>query len=102
MEQYLGISMVVIVVGIVLAVLARLVTGGILDEIERIRNLRFTRRCKTIGNLIKDSSTYIEKYINNAKEAIKMYEQLGSKGQKYAKEAWDKTADEMLKDYKLK
>lgn len=102
MEQYLGISMVVIVVGIVLAVLARLVTGGILDEIERIRNQRFTRRCKTIGNLIKDSSMYIEKYINNAKEAIKMDEKLGAEGQKYAKEAWDKTADEMLKDYKLK
>lgn len=101
MEQYLGICMVIVVTGIVLGVLARLITGGILDEIERVKKRRFDSRCNSLGRLIKECSKYIDSYIKNAKEAIKMDEKYGRDGAKAANEAFEKTMKEMMDDYNL-
>lgn len=102
MEQYLGICMVIVVTGIVLGVLARLITGGILDEIERVKKRKFDNRCKSIGNLIKGCSKYIDKYINNCKTAIELDKKYGREGQKYADKAFKETWEEMKNDFELK
>lgn len=102
MTQYLGTCMVIVVAGLVLAILARLITGGILDEIERIKKRRFEARMTTLQKVIKESSKYIEKYMKNAKEAIELDKKYGSSGQKYASEALNKTFDEMADDYDVK
>lgn len=101
MNQYLGISMVVLVIGLVLSILARLVTGGILDEIERVKAKRFDNRCRSIGKMIKECSEYTGKYIQYAKEAVKMDKELGSDGAKYAKEAFVKAKEEFKKEQDL-
>lgn len=102
MTQYLGTCMVIIVAGLVLAILARLITGGILDEIERIKKRRFEARMATLQKVIKESSKYIEKYMKNVKEAIELDKKYGSSGQKYASEALNKTFDEMADDFDVK
>ena len=104
MTQYLGISLVVVVIGIVLAVLARLMTGGILDEIERIKKRRFDSRCESIAKMIRSSSQYLDDYLKNVKQAVeydKEFEKYGSRGTKMAKEAFMKTAERMKDDYDL-
>lgn len=102
MTQYLGICMVVLVSALCIAVLARLVTGGILEEIEKIRDKRRQRRVKLLVDAIKDTVPYVERYVKSAKEAMKMDKELGEKGAKYAGKAFDSTIDEMLKDNDLK
>lgn len=100
MTQYLGICMVVVVVGIVLAVLARLVTGGILDEIERIKKRRFDARCKSIAEAIVGSSKYVDKYVSNIKYTLEMDRELGKeKSKEIADKAFKKTMDEMKDDF---
>ena len=104
METYLGICMVVVVTGIVLGVLARLITGGILDEIERVKKQKFDNRCMSIAKMIKSSSKYIEDYMKNVKQAVeydKEFGKYGSRGTEIAKEAFEKTAKEMKSDFDL-
>ena len=102
MTQYLGTCMVIVVTGLVVAILARLITGGILDEIERIKKRRFEARMTTLQKVIKESSKYIEKYMKNVKEAIELDKKYGRDGQKMANEAFSKTMNEMMDDYEIK
>jgi len=96
MTQYLGICMVIVVIGIVLAVLARLMTSGILEEIERIKKRRFESRCKVIAECIMKSSEYVEKYMKNVKEGIEMDKNLGKEeAQKRAADGFKKTINEI-------
>lgn len=75
MNDYLGISMVIIVAGLVIAVLARLVTGGILDEIERIRKNRSVRNAKIAQELMKDAVIYFSKFNEELKKTDMMEKQ---------------------------
>ena len=102
MTQYLGTCMVILVAGLVIAILARLVTGGILDEIERIKKRRFEARMESLQKLIKASAKYIEKYMKNVHEAIELDKKYGRDGQKMANEAFSKTMDEMMDDFEIK
>ena len=67
MTQYLGICMVIVVTGLVLAVVARLVTGGILEEIERIKKQRTARKLKAFTEVM----TVLSKEITNNIDKLK-------------------------------
>ena len=105
MTQYLGICMVIIVVGLVLAVLAKLVTGNILDEFERIREKRMARKLKAFGTVLESSMKYTGKLLEYVKEATKMDEEAAKKGEldkarKNADEALKRTLRDMEYDLK--
>lgn len=85
MEQYLGICMVVVVTGLVIAVLAKLVTGGILEEIDRYRTRRAKRWANIFLDSIKASIDYVPKMLNHVKEAAELDEKYGETAGKYAK-----------------
>ena len=106
MTEYLGISMCVAVTGLVIAVLARLVTGGILDEIERIRHARFERRIKLLVGAFKDAEKWVNRYMSNLREAAEMDEKYRQKGEidvasKMAKDNFKKTMEEWKTDHDL-
>ena len=67
MTQYLGICMVIIVTGLVLAVVARLITGGVLEEIERIKKQRTARKLKAFTEVM----TVLSKEITNNMDKLK-------------------------------
>ena len=95
MNEYLGICMVVVVIGIVIAVLSRLMTGNILDEIDRIKQRRFERRINYILKAIERSTDTMSKYIKYAKEAIELDKNTNKEvAQKAAKESLEKTINE--------
>ena len=105
MTQYLGISMVIIVAGLVLAVLAKLVTGNILDEFERIRMKRAARRAKILLTGFEEGSKYVGKMLEYLKEAAKMDKEYAERGelekaQKMAKEVCKRTLRDMEFDLK--
>lgn len=70
MTQYLGICLVVLVIGLVLAVLARLMTGGILEEIEKIRQKRFERRLKMFMAGLDSVTRAMKKYLVTIKGIV--------------------------------
>lgn len=88
MEQYLGISLVIIVTTICIAVLSTLVTGNIFKEIEAHRRRGWDRWWAGLGKFIaklrenykEDIDKFLEKTNNNpAKRTMKMYDDLISK-----------------------
>jgi len=100
MTQYLGISLVIIVAGLVLAVLAKLVTGNILDEFERIRMKRAARKAKILLTGLEGGTKYVGQMLEYLKEAAKMDKEYAERGelekaQKFAKEAFKKTFRDM-------
>ena len=105
MTQYLGISMVIIVAGLVLAVLAKLVTGNILDEFERIRDKRMARRLKAFTTALESGIKYGGRVLEYGKEAMKMDKEAAEKGeldkaQKIVDEAFKRTLRDMEFDLK--
>ena len=98
MTQYLGICMVVIVTGLVIAVLAHLVTSGILEEIERIKKKRYEHRMTVLAATLKDSIGMFKDFIGYAKEAAEMDKKYGEEGKKYSDEAFKKATDKYMKE----
>lgn len=85
MTEYLGISMVVIVVTICIAVLSTLVTGNILKEIEAHRRRSWDRWWLGLGKFIAkireeykdDIDKILEKTnMNGTKKVMKQYDEL--------------------------
>lgn len=85
MTQYLGISMVIIVVTMCIAVLSTLVTGNILKEIEAHRRRSWDRWWAGLGKFIAklreeykdDIDKMLEKTkYNRTKETMKRYDEL--------------------------
>lgn len=68
MMSYLGACMVIIVTGLVVAVLSRLVTGGILDEIERVAQKRRQRKLETMCKIMESAAKYVTVYVDKLKE----------------------------------
>ncbi len=68
MMSYLGACMVIIVTGLVVAVLSRLVTGGILDEIERVAQKRRQRKLETMCRMMESAAKYVTVYVDKLKE----------------------------------
>ena len=66
--SYLGACMVIIVTGLVVAVLSRLVTGGILDEIERFADKRRKRKIEMVGKMMESAAKYVTVYVEKLKE----------------------------------
>ena len=97
MTQYLGICMVVIVTGLVIAVLAHLVTSGILEEIERIKKKRYEHRMTVLVAALKESTGLMKEYIGYVKEAMEIDKKYGKEAAKYTEEAAKSTVDEYLK-----
>lgn len=96
MTQYLGICMVVVVVGLVIAVLAKLVTGGILEEIDRIRWKRAQRKAALFVSTMTSSAEGITKFVNAVKEGVELDEKYDKeKTEKASKEAFTKLMKEM-------
>lgn len=102
MTQYLGICMVVIVTGLVIAVLAHLVTSGILEEIERIKKRRYEHRMAVLATALKESTGMFKNFISYAKEAAEMDKKYGEEGKKYSDEAFKKAVDEYMKEKGIK
>ena len=98
MTQYLGICMVVIVTGLVIAVLAHLVTSGILEEIERIKKKRYEHRMTVLAATLKESTGMFKDFISYAKEAAEMDKKYGEEGKKYSDEAFKKATDKYMKE----
>lgn len=85
MTEYLGISMVVIVVTMCIAVLSTLVTGNILKEVEAHRRRSWDRWWAGLGKFIAklreeykdDIDKMLEKTkYDRAKKTMKMYDEL--------------------------
>lgn len=96
MTQYLGICMVVVVVGLVIAVLAKLVTGGILEEIDKIRWKRAQRTAALLVSIMANSAEGVTKFVNAVKEGIELDEEYDKeKTEKASKEALTKLMKEM-------
>ena len=102
MTQYLGICMVVIVAGLVIAVLAHLVTSGILEEIERIKKKRYEHRMSVLVTALKESTGLMKEYIGYVKEGMEIDKEYGKDAAKYAEEAGKKTVDEYFKKKGIK
>ena len=83
MQQYLGICLVILVTGLVIAVLARLVTGGILDEIEKIRMRRSERKMKQLSIILEELSKYATKCMQDFREMAEKDRK--SKNERYEK-----------------
>ena len=94
MTAYLGICMVILVTGLVISILARLVTGGILDEFERIRQKRSEKRWDTAAKYIAGTIKYVMNDENfkkileneNAKKVNKAFNEGFEAGETAAKE----------------
>jgi len=99
MTQYLGISMVIVVTALCIAILAKLVTGNILDEFERIRSRRAKRRAEAFVAALKGGLEYGTKYMNYVKEAVELDKKYGAEGNKYASIAFKQTSNEMLNEF---
>lgn len=68
MITYLGTCMVIIVSGLVIGVLARIVTSGILDEIERVAQKRQKRKLEIIGKAMEGAVKYMNVYVDKLKQ----------------------------------
>ena len=85
MTEYLGISMVVIVVTMCIAILSTLVTGNILKEVEAHRKRSWDRWWAGLGKFIAkmreeykdDIDKILEKSkLDRTKQTMKMYDEL--------------------------
>lgn len=68
METYYGISLVILVVSLCIAILSKIVTGNILDEIEKFRQKRTTRMLLVIEKTCDGLSKFITKYLDEFKQ----------------------------------
>lgn len=68
METYYGISLVILVVSLCIAILSKIVTGNILDEIEKFRQKRTTRMLLVIEKTCDGLSKFIAKYLDEFKQ----------------------------------
>lgn len=105
MTQYLGICMVIVVTGLVIAVLAKLVTGNILEEFERVGQRRRQRKLEVFIKALEGSAKYIQEFVKNLKEVDilekKAKENASDKEVSEAGwEAFKKTMNEMTDEYK--
>ena len=104
MMSYLGACMVIIVTGLVVAVLSRLVTGGILDEIERFADKRRKRKIEMVGKMMESAAKYVTVYVEKLKETDileKKARENGASNEEMKNEAvkcMSSTLDEMVKE----
>lgn len=103
MMEYLGICMVVVVVGLVIAVLAKLVTAHILDEFERIRQKRAARGLEVFLKALEGSAKFTTRFVELLKEADGLERTAKAEGRseslkKNSEECFDKTLDELKKE----
>ena len=78
MMNYVGISMVIVICTLCVAVLSRLVTASILDEIEKMRSKRTARQihavtmvAESFGKMISGIVSEAEKYKSDEKKENK-------------------------------
>lgn len=106
--SYLGACMVIIVTGLVVAVLSRLVTGGILDEIERFADKRRKRKIEMVGKMMESAAKYVTVYVEKLKETDileKKARENGASNEEMKNEAvkcMNSTLDEMVKEAEKK
>ena len=104
MMSYLGACMVIIVTGLVVAVLSRLVTGGILDEIERFADKRRKRKIEMVGKMMENAAKYVTVYVDKFKETDILEKKAKENGvsqkemNETAFECMSSTLDEMAKE----
>lgn len=65
MTQYLGICMVVVVIGLVLSITSRIVTRSILEEMEASRKRRNAKLWEEIDKTINHFKPELERTLNN-------------------------------------
>lgn len=68
MESYYGIALVIVVSALCVAILSKIVTGNILDEIEKFRQKRTTRMLLVLERTCEGLSKMITKYLDEFKQ----------------------------------
>ena len=99
MTQYLGISMVVIVAALCVGILSTIVSENIFKQVEAHRRRTAKATAELLLGALRQSSEYVGKYIGYAKEAVKMDQKYGENGKVIAKDAFNKTFNEMKEDF---
>lgn len=89
MQQYLGISLVVIVIAMCIGILATIVSEAIFKQIEAHRRRVISRKLENAKILMETFAKYLDKYGKSVKDIVETCKKADEEGIKMNKEITD-------------